>query len=591
MFNKRLFGFLTDSKKYIMLQVLWQWLSLVTQISMIFTSAICIDMLINGLMDNTTLVICAITFFAGIVLRYFLERLAARASYKASAGVKLTLRKMIYAKLLKLGPSYKSQVPTSKLVQMAAEGVEQLEIYFGRYLPQLFYSLLAPLTLFVVISLSVSWQAGLVLLMCVPLIPVSIALVQTVAGRLFKKYWSVYAGLGDSFLENLQGLTTLKIFQADEAKSHEMDVQAENFRKITMRVLMMQLNSTTIMDIMALGGSVAGIVVAVTQYLSGDISLGSAVMVCLLAAEFFIPMRILGSYFHIAMNGMAAAGQIFKLLDIEEPIVGSVELSTSKKGDRTICLNNVEFGYNKDSKILSGASMKLGPFGTYAIVGESGCGKSTIAALIMGRNRGYSGEILLDDHQVFNISEASLMKTAKMVGHNETLFKGTVEENLRVGNPKISEEEMKRLLDAVNLWDVFASRGGLQAPVQERAANLSGGQKQRLALARALACDSDIYIFDEATSSIDVESEEIIMDLIHKLGRTKTIIIISHSLKNIVNCNYIYMLKDGRVCQSGTHEGLLKSGGHYAIMYQAQQQLELVRTCSISGAATGRCVE
>ena len=588
MFNKRLFSFLTDSKKYIVLQVLWQSLSLFTQISMIFVVAICIDMVVSDDMDNATLAVCAMTFLAGIVIRYLLERLATHASFNASASVKLTLRKMLYVKLLKLGPSYKSQVPTSKVVQMAAEGVEQLEVYFGRYLPQLFYSLIAPLTLFAVISVAVSWQAGMVLLLCVPLIPVSIALVQTIAGMLFKKYWSVYASLGDSFLENLLGLTTLKIFQADEAKSREMDVQAENFRKITMRVLMMQLNSTTIMDIMALGGSVAGIVVAVTQYLSGDISLGSAMVVCLLAAEFFIPMRILGSYFHIAMNGMAAAGQIFKLLDTKEPAPGCVELGAfkneSKNDGRTIYLNNVEFGYNQDSKILSGASMQLGPSGTYAIVGESGCGKSTIAALIMGRNRGYSGEILLDGHQVFDISEASLMKTAKMVGHNETLFKGTVEENLRVGNSKISAEEMKRLLKAVNLWDVFAPRGGLQAPMQERGANLSGGEKQRLALARALASDSDVYIFDEATSNIDVESEEIIMDLIYKLGKTKTIIIISHCLKNIMNCDYIYMLEDGQVSQSGTHGSLLKSGGHYATMYQTQQKLELVRTQAQGGA-------
>lgn len=471
---------------------------------------------------------------------------------------------------MKLGASYRENVATSEVVQMAAEGVEQLETYFGRYLSQLFYSLLAPVTLFVILAF-VNVKASVVLLICVPLIPISIVAVQKFAKKLLNKYWGIYTELGDSFLENLQGLTTLKIYQADEKKVAEMDEESQKFRRITMKVLTMQLNSTSVMDIIAYGGAAVGMIVTLSEYAKGNVSFGGALSIILLASEFFIPLRLLGSFFHIAMNGMAASDKIFALLDLPQPEEKGEVLENV---DTSICMHDVHFAYEVERDILKGISMELAAGSFTSIVGTSGCGKSTIAGILMGRNKNYNGSIWVQGKELREIFEKSLMDHITLVSHNSYLFKGTVRDNLRMGRPEASDEEMYAALEKVNLLGFVRAAQGLDTKVAEKGSNFSGGQCQRLALARALLHDTPVYIFDEATSNIDMESEEMIMQVLHELAETKTILLISHRLANVVGSDRIYMLNNGRVVQAGTHEELLKAGGAYEKLYRYQSELE-----------------
>lgn len=582
MIKTRLIKLLSHAKKYIYFQVMWQWLSLLCQVVLLFQVAGLIEAVYStvvmekvligdgGVWSQTQLLICVVVILTAIVLRMLCDRQATYASYQASVDVKRILRDRVYGKLLKLGASYRESIATSEVVQMAAEGVEQLETYFGRYLPQFFYSLLAPLTLFAILSF-VNVKASVVLLICVPLIPVSIVAVQKIAKRLLNKYWGIYTELGDSFLENLQGLTTLKIYQADEVKSVEMDRESQRFRQITMKVLTMQLNSTSVMDIIAYGGAAVGMIVVLTEFAKGNVNLSGTIAIILLASEFFIPLRLLGSFFHIAMNGMAASDKIFALLDLPEPKERNTVL---EEAHISIKLNNVFFSYEADRPILKAINMEMSVGSFTALVGTSGCGKSTIAGILMGRNCGYQGSILIQDKELSGIAEGSLMKHITMVSHNSYLFKGTIRENLLLGKADASDTELFSALEKVNLWGFLEKQQGLDTPVLEKGSNFSGGQCQRLALARALLHDTPVYIFDEATSNIDVESEELIMHVIHELARTKTILLISHRLANVVDADRIYMLQNGNVVQSGTHGELMNLGGAYAELYRYQQELE-----------------
>ncbi|WP_294899692.1 ABC transporter ATP-binding protein/permease [uncultured Eubacterium sp.] len=579
MIKTRLIRLLNKSKKYIVYQVLWQYLSLICQILLIASAASLLGSLLDGTLDTTVLTIRAVTICICIALRVFCEYRVSRASYAASVHVKRILRTKIYEKLLRLGTSYREQVTTSEVVQMSAEGVEQLEIYFGKYLAQFFYSMTAPILLFVILC-RVNWQASLVLLICVPLIPISIVAVQKIAKRLLNKYWGIYTGLGDSFLENLQGLTTLKIYRADEQKAKEMDVESQRFRQITMKVLTMQLNSTSVMDIVAYGGAAVGIIVALRQFFAGSLGFSGALMIILLASEFFIPLRLLGSFFHIAMNGMSASDKIFAFLDLPEPEPKEATLSGESLG---IHMDHVSFSYEESRQILDDISLDI-PAGSFvSLVGTSGCGKSTIAGLLMGRNRGYDGSISITQAdgttlELSDINETSLMQHITLVSHNSYLFKGTVEENLRMGKPDATKDELWSVLEQVNLKEFLVQNDGLQAPVAEKGSNFSGGQCQRLALARALLHDSPVYIFDEATSNIDMESEEQIMQVIHRLAVTKTIILISHRLANVVDSDVIYMLGKGKIVERGTHTALMADQGTYQHLYQTQCELEQYST-------------
>lgn len=405
-----------------------------------------------------------------------------------------------------------------------------------------------------------------------PLIPLSIVAVQKIAKKLLNKYWSIYTGLGDSFLENLQGLTTLKIYQADDKKAVEMDEEAQTFRRITMKVLTMQLNSTSVMDIVAYGGAAVGMIVAVSEFLAGRIGFAGCVTIVLLASEFFIPLRLLGSFFHIAMNGMAASDKIFAILNLPEPEEGSVELEASS--ELAVRFEDVHFSYEEDREILKGISLEILAGSFVALAGESGCGKSTIAGILSGKNRGFSGKVTIGGVPIGDISEKSLMKNVTLVRHNSYLFKGTVEENLKMAKPDATEAEMRTVLGRMNLMAFLDTQDGLQTQLQEQAGNLSGGQKQRLGLARALLHDSPVYIFDEATSNIDVESEEMIMDVIRELAKTKTVILISHRLANVVEADRIYMMKNGEFAEQGVHEELMKLDGHYAELFESQRVLE-----------------
>lgn len=570
MIKTRLIKLLAHAKKYLVYQVVWQWLSLLCQMVMIYTAAKLIEAAFEGTITTNALLRSGVAIAVAILVRFFCDKRASYASYQASVDVKRILRNNIYEKLLRLGASYREHVATSEVVQMAAEGVEQLETYFGRYLPQLFYSLLAPITLFMILSF-VNAKASLVLLICVPLIPVSIVAVQKIAKKLLHKYWGIYTELGDSFLENLQGLTTLKIYQADEKKAAEMDEESQRFRQITMKVLTMQLNSTSVMDIIAYGGAAVGMIVVLSEYAAGKVSLSGTIMIILLASEFFIPLRLLGSFFHIAMNGMAASDKIFALLDLNEP---GEKNEILEAGEIAIALQKVSFSYEEERPILVDVSMEIIPGGMTALVGVSGCGKSTIAGILMGRNQGYQGHVTMQGQELSAIQEKSLMEHVTMVSHNSYLFKGTVRENLQMGKPDATEQEMLTALEKVNLLDFMETQNGLDTLVLEKGSNFSGGQCQRLALARALLHDTPVYIFDEATSNIDVESEELIMNVIEKLAKTKTIILISHRLANVVGADRIYMLKDGCVVQSGTHEELMQSKGEYSALYQYQRELE-----------------
>ena len=569
MIKKRLITFLAHSKRYVYLTVLWQWIALVSQIAAVFFIGRLLEALFKDTVSSKEMITAGAVFIAALAVRAVATNYATRYAFLAGRDVKTALRDVLYAKLLKLGAAYRDSIATSEVVQLASDGIEQLEIYFGRYLPQFFYSLLAPLTLFAVLA-PVSFKAALILLACVPLIPISIVAVQKIAKRLLSKYWGAYAGLGDSFLENLQGLTTLKIYQADEAKAEEMDREAEHFRRITMKVLSMQLNSITVMDAVAYGGAAAGIITAAYEFAAGRISLAAAFAIILLAAEFFIPLRLLGSFFHIAMNGMAASDKLFHILDLPEP----AEAHGSIGAAAGISIQDLSFSYTEQRTILTDINLTV-PHGSFiALAGESGCGKSTVTALLSGKHKNYTGRILFGQDELKTIDERCIMQHIAVVAHNAYLFKGTVADNLRTAKPDASAEEMNAALKKVNLSDFLDTQKGLDTELREGGMNFSGGQRQRLALARALLFDSPVYIFDEATSNIDIESEERILQVIHELKQTKTVLLISHRLANSVDTDCIYFMEHGRITEKGTHSELMALNGRYCALYKSQSELE-----------------
>ena len=583
MINKRLINEMGYTKKYIKLQVFLQWIALLCNIVMVFTLTSLLQKAINGGAETGEIIKTAIISIVVMAIRHIVMYKESVCSGESSKVVKSKLRHMIYEKLLKIGDKYQDKFSTSEILQVSAEGVEQLEIYFSKYLPQLFYSLLAPMTLFVLVSF-MSLKTAFVLFICVPLIPISIIRIQKFAKKLLAKYWGSYVQLGDHFLDNMQGLTTLKVYQSDEFKNEEMNVDAENFRRITMKVLTMQLNSVTLMDLIAYGGSALGVVFASLEFAQGNIEFSQALAIILLSAEFFIPLRLLGSFFHIAMNGMAASEKMFKLIDMEEDSNVEKEYSNNVKEvsvdknteDKTyISGENIEFGYEEGKNVIKGISFEIPKNSFVSIVGESGCGKSTLASILMGYNKINSGKLSIKNRNSEEISTDEKMKLMTMVSFQNYLFKGTVRENLLMGRHDIKDDKLLDALKSVNLYEFFSTLEGLETKIAEQASNLSGGQRQRLCIARALLHDSEIYIFDEATSNIDVESEEIIVDLIKKLKREKTVIQITHRLANVVESDEIYMRDSGNIIEKGTHSELMEKKGRYEKMYTAQKELEL----------------
>lgn len=570
MFHKRLIREFKENQKNVWEMVFTQWIMLIANVLLMIQTAAFVAGMVRGGNLQSQSVRLLMVLAVVVAVRSLMSWRNSKLSFETSRQVKARLRTMVYEKLMRLGSRYKIHFQTSEVVQITTEGVEQLEIYFGKYMPQFFYSMLAPITLFVIVG-TMSLKVAIVLLICVPLIPLSIVAVQKFAKKMLAKYWGTYTEMGDSFLECLQGLTTLKIYQADERYAKKMDEEAEKFRKVTMRVLIMQLNSISIMDLVAYGGAAVGIILSILEYQKGAVDLAQCFFIIMISAEFFLPLRLLGSFFHIAMNGNAAADKIFRLIDSEED---AAEKSEGLDGESDeITFANVSFSYEPGKQILSGINFKA-EHGLTALVGESGCGKSTTTLLLMGDRQADDGQILLGDTPIEQIAPNALRRKITRIRHDSYLFAGTVRENLQMGKADATDTQMKEALREVNLLEFIEKSGGLDFVLLEKASNLSGGQRQRLALARAILHDTPIYIFDEATSNVDVESENDIMAVVRKLAKTKTVLLISHRLANVVSADQIYVLKNGEIVEAGRHETLCKTEGYYDKLFRQQSALE-----------------
>lgn len=597
MMNKRLIAVCDESKKYMGLTILCSWVGIVCNIVIVWLIGQLINRMVEGEALNMTggsigealssypligpisLATGMIVVMIALVVKWVSHYLYGCYSYQASANARTTLRRLIYQKLLRLGMAYQQVEKTSGIVQLSIEGVEQLEIYFGKYIPQFFYSLLAPITLFVCLSF-ISFKAALVFMLGVPLIPLSIVAIMKVAKRILKAYWNNYANLGETFLENLQGLTTLKVYNQDERKHQEMNEEAEGFRQITMKVLSMQLNSINVMDLIAFGGSAIGTIVALYEFKRGMLQVGDLIVIILLSSEFFIPLRLLGSYFHIAMNGMAASDRIFALLDAPEEEEGALEMMPSSP-QTVIQLSHLNFSYDGERQVLQDISLDLKSGGLTAIVGESGSGKSTIASLLLAQRRVANGSILINNLPLSDVRKEELYRYVSLVSAHSHIFKGTIRENLLMAREGVTTDEMMQALRTARLESfVMQLPQGLDTEVSDNGSSLSGGQKQRLALARVILADRPVIIFDEATSNIDVESEEAIWESIYELAKQKTVLVISHRLASVKEAKVIYVLNEGQLVESGTHHELMHRGGHYTRMVEKQHQLESMREVS-----------
>ena len=579
MFHKRLLQEYKENTPKIVFIVLMQWIGMLANVLFVYKLAVVVEDLFKQQMINSNIREFLIIGIISIIIRIITVTIGNKLSFEVSTHVKASLRERIFAKLLKLGNGYNTNISTAEVVQLSTEGVDQLEIYFGRYVPQFFYSLLAPITLFFIVS-TMDIKVAVVLLICVPLIPVSIVAVQKFAKKMLNKYWNTYTELGDTFLECLQGLTTLKIYGADEEYAKRMNLESQKFRKVTMRVLVMQLNSISIMDLVAYGGAAVGIILSLISLNKGSIDVYQCFFIIMISAEFFLPLRLLGSFFHIAMNGNAAANKIFKLLDIEEQEDGRLELDNID----SITIKNVDFAYedSADRIVLKDISMSIPKGKMTAIVGESGCGKSTIISLIIGEKSQTSGEILINDKKINEYTRISKMNKITRINHNSYIFKGTIRSNLAMGlsNSNIHnniEDKMREALELVGLTSLIDNELGLDSEVKERGSNLSGGQCQRLAVARAILSDSDVYIFDEATSNVDIESEENIMEVVRKISKEKAVIVISHRLANVTSADNIYVIEKGIIKESGKHQELIENGYVYRELYNSQKELEAIR--------------
>lgn len=567
MIDKQLLRLLGGNRKYIFFTVGTMTIGLLANLSI--TAAICqaIYLLTKGA-ELSSYSVPAVCGLIGIAVRYAAGRTTGYLKDLLGRKVKKELREKTYDKIVRLGVSSADGMSLAGLTQVAMEGVEQLDLYYSSYIPQFFFAMLAPFLLFFV-TVGIDWKPAVALICCVPLIPASIIAVSKYAKKIFAKYWGKYTSMGDSFLDSVQGLRELKIFRADAAQHEKMNRSAEEFRKITMKVLVMQLASTTIMDIVAYGGAGAGIAFAVSDAACNGLSPVAALFLILVAVEFFLPLRAFGSAFHIAMNGASAGKKILSLLEQPDPSWGTGSLT-----DAGLRLDNVAFSYDGEREVLKNVSMDFPARGMTAIVGESGCGKSTVVGLLTGALRPVSGAVTAGGKALESLSREAYYSKLAVVSCGTYIFSTSVRENFRLAKNDVTDEEMMSALERVNLAGFIRENGGLDREITEDAANISGGQKQRLALAVNLVADKDIYIFDEATSNIDIESEAVIMQNIKELSRTKNVVVISHRLENIVPADLIYYMESGSVRESGTHESLMAQHGGYSALYTAQKRLE-----------------
>ena len=569
MIDKDLLRLLGGNKKYIGFCVGWMVLGLFANVGI--TASLCWAIALavryggGGAVVFLAPVVCAC---AGLAVRYATTRIVGDLKDTLGRSVKKDLRERVYNKIVRLGVRSTDDMSMAGLTQIALEGVEQLDLYYSSYLPQFFYAMLAPLLLFA-ITVGISWRVALVLLCCVPLIPLSIIAVSKWAKKIFAKYWGKYTSMGDSFLDSVQGLKELKIFGADAAQHRKMNETSEEFRKITMKVLVMQLASTTIMDLVAYGGAGLGIAMALLSVTRWGLSPLAALFLILVAVDFFLPLRAFGSAFHIAMNGVSAGQKILSLLGQPDPVWGQDAVT-----DTELKLEDVTFSYDGKRDVLENVTMTFPRHGMTALVGESGCGKSTVVNLLFGAFRPSAGVVTVGGKKLESLSRAAYYSHLAVVSYNTYIFNETVRANFRLAKPQVTDEEICAALEKVNLLTFLQENGGLDKVIIEDAANISGGQKQRLALAVSLVADKDIYIFDEATSNIDIESEAVIMENIRELSKTKSVIVISHRLANVAPADLIYYMEKGRLVESGTHAALMAQSGGYARLYATQKNLE-----------------
>ena len=636
MVDKRLLSVVPQAKTAIGKTVAAQFVGLIAGILFAYSLALVLAGMIAKSPINFALVIPC--FAAALVLKFVSAKTAEHFSYMAARDVKLALRRKIYEKLLRLGTCASSHSSSAELIQTTVEGTEQLEIYFGKFLPQLMYAVVAPVSLFIVL-LFVNVPSAIALLVFVPLIPATIMAIQQLAKRVMGKYWDTYTNLGDTFLENLQGLVTLKIYQADALRHEKMNEEAENFRLATMRVLRMQLNSIIVMDIVALGGAVAGMSVGLYQMVTGALDVFGFLFIVLVSADFFIPMRTLGSYFHVAMNGMSASDKIFTFLNESEQQRGTARV----EGEPVIEFRDVTFAYpsvspdeeaaddgvvaasgagtdappssddtnvspsstqtgaplssgtetgapsaestpsaasassRASAPVLRNITITLPAQGMCAVVGLSGSGKSSLAHLIAGEYLNFTGSLTIGSIPVQQLSLQALSDTITTVPTGDYVFSGTLRSMLCMARPHATDAELWDALDKANIASFVKNAGGLDMPIEAQGLNVSGGQRQRLCLARALLHNTPYYIFDEATSNIDVESEEHINAAIERLAREKGVLVISHRLANVVHAQRIFVLHEGALVGWGTHEELLATCDMYRSLWNQQSALENIR--------------
>ena len=571
MIDKKLLALLGDNKKYIFYAVGLMIVGLFANLSI--TASICYAIqyaaeYASSGSDAQGFILPAIVVVIAMVIRYVTSRRIGDLKDTLGRNVKKDLRQKIYDKIIKLGVRTTDNMSMAGLTQLSMEGVEQLDLYYSAYIPQFFYAMIAPIILFVV-TVRINWAVALVLLACVPLIPMSIIAVSRYAKKIFAKYWGKYTSMGDSFLDSVQGLKELKIFQTDAAQNIKMNETSEEFRKITMKVLVMQLASTTIMDMVAYGGAGLGIALTIHAVVNGSLSAYAALFLILVAVDFFLPLRAFGSAFHIAMNGASAGNKILSLLAQPDPVWGNETVDGTD-----ITVKDVTFSYDGTRDILKHASMNFGSTGMYAIVGESGSGKSTVVNLLLGAYHPQQGSILVGNKPLETLSRESYYSHISVVSYNTYIFNETIRQNFMLAKEDVTEDEIFDALKKVNLYDFIIDNGGLDKVITEDAANISGGQKQRLALAINLVANKDIYIFDEATSNIDIESEAIIMNNIKELSKEKSVIVISHRLANVIAADTIYYIEDGEVKEYGTHNDLMNMHEGYAKLYTTQKKLE-----------------
>ena len=571
MIDKKLLALLGGNKKYIFytvgLMIVGLFANLAITASICYAIQYAAEYASSG-SNAQGFILPAVIVIIAMAIRYITSRSIGDLKDTLGRNVKKNLRQRIYDKIIKLDVRTTDNMSMAGLTQLSMEGVEQLDLYYSAYIPQFFYAMIAPIILFVV-TVRINWAVALVLLACVPLIPMSIIAVSRYAKKIFAKYWGKYTSMGDSFLDSVQGLKELKIFQADAAQNIKMNETSEEFRKITMKVLVMQLASTTIMDMVAYGGAGLGIALTIHAVVNGTLSAYAALFLILVAVDFFLPLRAFGSAFHIAMNGASAGNKILSLLAQPDPVWGNETVDSTK-----IAIKDVTFSYDGTRDVLQHVFMSFGSTGMYAIVGESGSGKSTVVNLLLGAYHPQQGSILVGNKPLETLNREAYYSHISVVSYNTYIFNETIRQNFMLAKADVTDEEIYNALKKVNLYDFIIGNGGLDKIITEDAANISGGQKQRLALAINLVANKDIYIFDEATSNIDIESEAIIMNNIKELSKEKSVIVISHRLANVIAADTIYYIEDGEVKEHGTHAELMNMHEGYAKLYTTQKNLE-----------------